>query len=118
MTSSPQTYLLNALVVYFDSIYALGNESILNVFKLIESSGLRGFMCINSLDIYTEELLSIYGSSSIDSDGKIFMKINDMSLSVDESFFASLFQLPTEGLISFSSIISEDMEDILKQCYA
>lgn len=77
---------------------------------LFESSGFRQFLLALSLDVYVSELLSIYEKSFVDAEGKIVMNVNDHSLLVDEGFFASLFQLPSDGISSFSGISSDDME--------
>lgn len=58
-------------------------------------------------------MLCIYDKISIDTDGKIVMNVNDHSLLVDEGFFVSLFQLPSEGISSIFSVFASDMEDIL-----
>lgn len=96
--------MLNVLAMDFESIHALGDESVTRVFKCVETSGLRSFIEGLSLEIYPDELISIYGCSSISDEGAVVMKINEFDISLDEGSFASLFQLPTEGLLNFSSI--------------
>lgn len=113
MALSPPAYMLNALAVDFDSIYALGDEYVTKIFQCIEKSGLRNFLGGLSLEIYPDELLNIYGNSHINDEGAVAMRIGEFDISLDEGSFAALFSLPTEGIINFTNILSTDVDDIL-----
>lgn len=72
MISYSPAYLLNALAVDFNSIYAMEDKVISSVFHLIDSSELRYFLSAPSLDIYETELLTIYEKRLVDVEGNLF----------------------------------------------
>lgn len=83
----------------FVSIYSLENETIVSVFKLLETSGLHAFLSC-SLDIYISKLKIFYAHGSMSDDGKVLRHLNKNNLVIDEAFFATLYQLPPEGKLT------------------
>lgn len=58
-TPATPAYIMNALAIDFELIYSMEDPAILDVFKKIESSGLKSFIGY-SLDIYVPELKNFY----------------------------------------------------------
>lgn len=66
------SYLTNAYFVDLESIYSLEDRAIVDVFKLVDSSGLMLFLSY-SLDIYVPEPKNFYGRGSVIHDEKVVM---------------------------------------------
>ncbi|KZV20693.1 putative protein phosphatase 2C 49-like [Dorcoceras hygrometricum] len=57
-------YLIhNAIQIYFDSVFSMEDEGMVQMFKALESSGLRGFLGCSSA-IYEENLVDFYHNAS------------------------------------------------------
>lgn len=62
--------------------------------------------------------MNIYGKSTVNNEGAVTMKMGEFDISLDEGSFATLFQLPTDGIINFTKVPSTDVEWLLKECSA
>ncbi|KZV20900.1 hypothetical protein F511_27769 [Dorcoceras hygrometricum] len=74
----------------------------LNMFKALETSGLRGFLGCESV-VYEKELEQFFDTALVQ-DGDIKVAISGKYFYVSQSQFADVFELPTEGLVSFSDV--------------
>ncbi|KZV17519.1 hypothetical protein F511_38354 [Dorcoceras hygrometricum] len=71
----------NAIQVNFDSVLSFPDEGMAQMFKALESTGLRGFLSCPSV-LYEDDLLSLFA----------------------HSIFTDVFALPTEGLNSMDEV--------------
>ncbi|KZV54254.1 hypothetical protein F511_23896 [Dorcoceras hygrometricum] len=98
------TLINNAIQIYFNSIYGMADAGMVQMFKALESSGLRGFLGCSSA-IYEADLVEFFQNSSV-RDDKVVSTVQVKSVDISEEVFAGTFELPIEGLI--------DMRDVLK----
>lgn len=82
-TSTTPSYIMNALAIDFESIYSLEDPFIYEIFKKIESSGLKSFLR-SSLDIYVPELRCFYGRGVVSDERKIVMPLGKQYLLIDQ----------------------------------
>ncbi|KZV24646.1 histone-lysine N-methyltransferase 2D-like [Dorcoceras hygrometricum] len=115
----------NAIQVYFDSMFSMVDEGMVQMFKALESSGLRGFLGCSST-IYEAALVDFYHNASV-RDNKVISSMQVKSVEVSEDQFAGIFELPTEGLTDMyevpkylvfdsRSVFSADGEQLKTSC--
>ncbi|KZV49703.1 cell division control protein 2C [Dorcoceras hygrometricum] len=93
----------NAYLVDFESVLNIpDNDGMQNMFKALESSGLRGFLGCKSV-LYEPELEQFFDTALIQG-GDITGAISGKYFSISPSRFAGVFELPTEGLSDFSDV--------------
>ncbi|KZV52064.1 hypothetical protein F511_42320 [Dorcoceras hygrometricum] len=110
MSSSTFT---NAYLVDFESVLNIpNNEGMQNMFKALESSGLRGFLGCKSV-LYEPELEHFFDTALIQG-GDITGVISGKYFSISPSRFAGVFELPTEGLSDFSDVPKNLVSDARK----
>ncbi|KZV24132.1 hypothetical protein F511_40976 [Dorcoceras hygrometricum] len=96
-------YISNALLINFD--YVLGiqdNEGMLNMFKALEASGLRGFLGCPSV-LYEQELEQFFDTAIVQ-DGDITCAVSGKYVEISEIRFAGVINLPTDGLTDLSEV--------------
>ncbi|KZV57396.1 hypothetical protein F511_11627 [Dorcoceras hygrometricum] len=87
----------NAIQIYFDSIFGMANAGMVQMFKAIESSGLRGFLGCSST-IYEAALVELFQNASV-RDEKVVSTVQGKSVEISEEIFCyhllqlSAFQL-------------------------
>ncbi|KZV55514.1 hypothetical protein F511_33762 [Dorcoceras hygrometricum] len=93
----------NAIQINFDSVLGISNnDGMLNMFKDLEASGLRGFLgCPSTL--YERELEQFFDPDIVQ-EGDITCAISGKYVAISESRFAGVLGLPTEGLTDISAI--------------
>ncbi|KZV35995.1 hypothetical protein F511_30565 [Dorcoceras hygrometricum] len=96
----------NAIQVYFDSMFSMADEGMIQMFKALESSGLRGFLGCSSA-IYEVALVDLYHNTSV-RDNKVISSIQGKPVEILEDQFAGIFELPTEGLTDMNEV-SKDL---------
>ncbi|KZV30681.1 hypothetical protein F511_41839 [Dorcoceras hygrometricum] len=97
------SFIANAHQVNFESILAIpDNEGMLNMFKALEASGLRGFLGCQSV-LYEKELEQFFDTALVQ-DGDITGAVSGKFFSISQSRFAEVFDLPMEGLVDFSEV--------------
>ncbi|KZV26267.1 hypothetical protein F511_41762 [Dorcoceras hygrometricum] len=95
MASSFITY---ALQVDFESVLKISDhEGMVNMFKSLEASGLRGFLGCPS--VFYEKELEYFFDTALVQDGDITGAVSGKFFAISESRFAEVFRLPTEGLV-------------------
>ncbi|KZV19657.1 hypothetical protein F511_33020 [Dorcoceras hygrometricum] len=97
------TFIANSYQVNFDSVLLISDhDGMLNMFKALEASGLRGFLGCESV-VYEKELEQFFDTALVQ-DGDITGAVSGKFFSVSQARFAEIFELPTEGLVSFSDV--------------
>ncbi|KZV44956.1 hypothetical protein F511_27930 [Dorcoceras hygrometricum] len=94
----------NVIQIYFDSVFGMTDAGMVQMFKVLESSGLRGFLGCSSA-IYKAALVEFFQNASV-RDDKVVSAVQGKSVEISEELFAGTFELPTEGLT--------DMHDVPK----
>ncbi|KZV28988.1 hypothetical protein F511_44044 [Dorcoceras hygrometricum] len=103
----------NAYLVDFESVLNIpDNEGMQNMFKALESSGLRGFLGCKSV-LYEPELEHFFDTALIHG-GDITGVILGKYFSISPSRFAGVFELTTEGLSDFSDVPRNLVSDARK----
>ncbi|KZV28978.1 hypothetical protein F511_07538 [Dorcoceras hygrometricum] len=80
----------------------LDNEGMLNMFKALEASGLRGFLGCPSV-LYEQELAQFFDTAIVQ-DGDITCAVSGKYVAISESRFAGVFNLPTDGITDLSEV--------------
>ncbi|KZV33272.1 hypothetical protein F511_41673 [Dorcoceras hygrometricum] len=97
------SFITNAHQVDYESVLAIpDNEGMLNMFKALEASGLRGFLGCQSV-LYEKELEQFFDTALVQ-DWDITGAVSGKFFSISQSRFAEVFDLPTEGLVDFSEV--------------
>ncbi|KZV30362.1 hypothetical protein F511_34872 [Dorcoceras hygrometricum] len=97
------SFISNALQINFDSVFWIqDNEGMVNMFKANEASGLRGFLGCQSV-LYEQELAQFFDTTIVQ-DGDITCAVSGKYVTISESRFASVFNLPTDGLTDLSEV--------------
>ncbi|KZV54742.1 hypothetical protein F511_08059 [Dorcoceras hygrometricum] len=97
------SFIANAHQVNFESVLVIpDNEGMLNMFKALEASGLRGFLGCQSV-LYEKEEEQFFDTKLVQ-DGDITGAVSGKFFSISQSRFAQVFDLPTEGLVDFSEV--------------
>ncbi|KZV34110.1 CMP-N-acetylneuraminate-beta-galactosamide-alpha-2, 3-sialyltransferase 2 [Dorcoceras hygrometricum] len=97
------SFIANAHQVNFESVLAIpDNEGMLNMFRTLEASGVRGFFGFQSV-LYEHEMEQFFDTALVQ-DGDITGAVSGKFFSISQSRFAEVFDLPTEGLVDFSEV--------------
>ncbi|KZT76444.1 delphilin-like [Dorcoceras hygrometricum] len=97
------TFIVNSYQVNFDSVLLISDhDGMLNMFKALEASGLRGFLGCESV-VYEKELEQFFDTALVQ-DGDITGAVSGKLFSVSQARFAEIFELPTQGLVDFSDV--------------
>ncbi|KZV37656.1 dystroglycan-like [Dorcoceras hygrometricum] len=95
--------IANAIQINFDSVLGISdNDGMVNMFKALEASGLRGFLCCPSI-LYERELEQFLDTAIVQ-EGDITCAVSGKYVAISESRFAGVFGLPTEGLTDISAV--------------
>ncbi|KZV23750.1 hypothetical protein F511_13545 [Dorcoceras hygrometricum] len=96
-------YLIqNALQVNFDSVLTFLDEGMVNMFKALESTGLRGFLgCVSVL--YEDDLVAFFAVGFV-RENEIISSVQGKFVGISENQFAGAFELPTKGLTSMYEV--------------
>ncbi|KZV30486.1 splicing factor 3B subunit 1-like [Dorcoceras hygrometricum] len=81
------------------------NEGMVNMFKALESSRLRGLLGCSSV-IYEAALVEFFQNASV-RDDKVFSTVQGKSVEFTEEVFAGMFELPMEGLTNMSDVTKD-----------
>ncbi|KZV38158.1 NB-ARC domain containing protein [Dorcoceras hygrometricum] len=95
--------IANAIQINFDSVLGISdNVGMLNMFKALEASGLRGFLgCPSTL--YERELEQFFNTVIVQEDD-ITCAVSGKYVAISESRFRGVFGLPTEGLTDIYAV--------------
>ncbi|KZV51329.1 hypothetical protein F511_12024 [Dorcoceras hygrometricum] len=93
----------NALQINFDSVLEIqDNDGMVNMFRSLEATGLRGFLGCPSV-LYEQELEQFFDTALIQ-DGDVTCAVSGKYVEISVSRFAGVFNLPTDGLIDLSDV--------------
>ncbi|KZV22871.1 hypothetical protein F511_18505 [Dorcoceras hygrometricum] len=94
--------LNNEIQIYFDSVYGMADEGMVQMFKALESSELRGFLGCSSA-IYEDALMKFFQNASV-RDNKFVGSVQGKEVEISEELFAGTFELLTEGLTVMTDV--------------
>ncbi|KZV18908.1 hypothetical protein F511_17814 [Dorcoceras hygrometricum] len=95
----------NAIQIYFDSVFGMADAGMVQMFKALESSGLRGFLGCSSA-IYEAALVEFFQNASV-RENKVVSAVQGKAVEISEEVFAETFELPTEGLIYMHDVLKD-----------
>ncbi|KZV50522.1 hypothetical protein F511_14166 [Dorcoceras hygrometricum] len=96
-------FITNALQVNFDYVLGISyNNEMVNMFKALEPTGLRGFLGCSSV-LHEQELEKFFDTALVQ-DGAITCVVSGKYVAIPEDKFAGIFNLPTEGLTDLSEV--------------
>lgn len=87
------------------------DAEIVSMFKILESSGLKTFLT-SSVEIYVPDFKDFYAMGSVSDDGKANTPLNEHTLMIDKTFFATLFQLPSKERTECTIVPESILEDM------
>ncbi|KZV40764.1 hypothetical protein F511_13829 [Dorcoceras hygrometricum] len=100
------SYISNALQINFDSVLGIqDNDGMVNMFRALEATGLRGFLGCPSV-LYEQELEQFFDTALIQ-DRDVTCAISGKYVEISAIRFAGVFNIPTDGLIDFSEVPSD-----------
>ncbi|KZV35744.1 hypothetical protein F511_30082 [Dorcoceras hygrometricum] len=96
-------FITNALQVKFDSVMGIqDNDGMVNMFKALESTGLRGFLGCPPV-LYEQELEQFFETTMVQ-DGDVTCAVSGKYVAISKDRFAGVFNLPTDGLTDLSEV--------------
>ncbi|KZV25487.1 hypothetical protein F511_25731 [Dorcoceras hygrometricum] len=96
--------------INFESVLMIhDHEGMLNMFKALEASGLRQFLGCESVLHETE--LGHFFDTALIQDEDITCKISGKFVSISTTLFATVFDLPSEGITNFSEVPKDKVYD-------
>ncbi|KZV40593.1 hypothetical protein F511_09350 [Dorcoceras hygrometricum] len=81
------TLINNAIQIYFESVYGMADAGMVQMFKALESSGLRGFLGCSST-IYEAALVEFFQNASV-RDDKVVSTVQGKSIFISEELKTS-----------------------------
>ncbi|KZV52415.1 hypothetical protein F511_34560 [Dorcoceras hygrometricum] len=99
--------IANAIQVNFDSVLGFpDNERMVNMFKALESTGLRGFLGCPSV-LYEQSLEQFFDTAYL-RENEIISAVLGKFVGISEEQFAGVFELPMTGLTDMTEV-SKDL---------
>ncbi|KZV19619.1 hypothetical protein F511_10522 [Dorcoceras hygrometricum] len=114
-SSSQSTVMASVFITYsyqinFESVLMIhDHEGMVNMFKALEASGLRRFLGCESV-LYETELGHFFDTALIQ-DEDITCVISGKFVSISPTLFATVFDLPSEGITNFSEVPKDKVYD-------
>ncbi|KZV28557.1 hypothetical protein F511_33892 [Dorcoceras hygrometricum] len=103
LSEMASVFITNALQVNFESVLGISdNDGMVNMFKALETTRLRGFLGCPSV-LYEKELEQFFDIALVQ-DNDITCVISGKYVAISEDRFAGVFNLPTDGLIDLSEV--------------
>ncbi|KZV33495.1 hypothetical protein F511_38154 [Dorcoceras hygrometricum] len=100
-TTMASVFIINSYQINFESVLMIpDHDGMLNMFKALEASGLRGFLGCESV-LYEKELEQFFDTALVQGDD-ITGAVSGKYFSISKARFAQIFELPTERLVNFS----------------
>ncbi|KZV25738.1 hypothetical protein F511_04799 [Dorcoceras hygrometricum] len=104
------SFIANALQIDFKSVLGISdNEGMVNMFKSLESTGVRGFLGCAAV-FYASELEQFFDNAHV-RNGEILSAVQGKFIFISEDRFAGVFGLPTEGLTDLTKVPKDKMYD-------
>ncbi|KZV41942.1 hypothetical protein F511_31937 [Dorcoceras hygrometricum] len=92
----------SALQVNFDSVLSFPDEGMVQMFKALESTGLRSFLGCPSV-LYEDDLVALFAHSLV-RENAVIRCVQAKFVEISEEVFAGSFELPTEGFTSMHEV--------------
>ncbi|KZV18249.1 hypothetical protein F511_23334 [Dorcoceras hygrometricum] len=103
LSEMASVFITNALQINFDSVLGIqDNDGMVNMFRALEATGLRGFLGCPSV-LYEQELEKFFDTAMVQ-DGDITCAVSGKYLAISEDRFVGVFNLPTDGLTDLSEV--------------
>ncbi|KZV33837.1 hypothetical protein F511_29080 [Dorcoceras hygrometricum] len=100
-TTMASIFFVNSYQINFESVLMIpDHDGMLNMFKALEASGLRGNLGCDSV-LYEKELEQFFETALVQGED-ITGAVSGKFFSISQAQFAHVFALPTEGLVNFS----------------
>ncbi|KZV23465.1 hypothetical protein F511_35019 [Dorcoceras hygrometricum] len=99
-----------ALQVNFESVLSMEDAGMVRMFKSLETSGHRGFLGVSSL-VFEEALTQFLANASVIA-GTIVSTVANRKMVITMDVFAETFNLPMEGMVSFSGLPTKAVVDM------
>ncbi|KZV22131.1 hypothetical protein F511_37865 [Dorcoceras hygrometricum] len=87
----------------FDSVFGMGDAALVQMFESLIATGLKEFLGCPAV-FYEAALTEFFTNGSVREDGMVVSTIRGTTVEISESFFATAFDLPTEGLTDLSDV--------------
>ncbi|KZV58075.1 hypothetical protein F511_39661 [Dorcoceras hygrometricum] len=100
----------NALQVDFDSVIAMENAEMAQMFKTLENTGLKGFMTASN-SVYESAMVEFLANEKVIA-GTIVSFVANRKLAITKEIFAEVFGLPTEGMVGFLDIQKKTVDEM------
>ncbi|KZV14321.1 hypothetical protein F511_19464 [Dorcoceras hygrometricum] len=85
------------------------HDGMLNMFKELEASGLRGFLGCESV-LYEKEIQQFFETALVQGED-ITGTLSGKFFSISQAQFARVFELPTDGVVNFSEVPRDRVYD-------
>ncbi|KZV19196.1 hypothetical protein F511_19076 [Dorcoceras hygrometricum] len=95
-------FTVNALQVNFEYVLSMDIAGMVKMFKSLEESGLRGFLGVSG-SVFEGDLIEFFANATVIA-GTIVSTMTKRKMVVTKDVFAEMFQLLTEGMVSFSEL--------------
>ncbi|KZV15759.1 hypothetical protein F511_32157 [Dorcoceras hygrometricum] len=95
-------FTVNALQVNLESVLSMDNAGMVKMFKSLEESGMRGFLGVSG-SVFEGALIEFFANAKVIV-GTIVSTAANWKMVVTKDLFREKFQLPTEGMVSFSEL--------------
>ncbi|KZV23580.1 trichohyalin-like [Dorcoceras hygrometricum] len=96
--------------INFESVLMMhDHDGMLNMFKALETSGLRGFLGCESV-LYEKELQQFFETALVQGED-ITGAVSGKFFSISQAQFSRVFELPTEGIVNFSDVPKDKVYD-------
>ncbi|KZV16903.1 trichohyalin-like [Dorcoceras hygrometricum] len=96
--------------INFESVLMMhDHDGMLNMFKALETSGLRGFLGCESV-LYEKELQQFFETALVQGE-YITGTVSGKFFSISQAQFSRVFELPTEGVVNFSEVPRDRVYD-------
>ncbi|KZV44658.1 delphilin-like [Dorcoceras hygrometricum] len=103
-------FITHSYQINFESVLMIhDHEGMLNMFKALESSGLRRFLGCESV-LYEKELGHFFDTALIQGED-VTGVISGKFVSISPTLFAKVFDFPTEGITNFSEVPKDTLYD-------
>ncbi|KZV33317.1 hypothetical protein F511_41640 [Dorcoceras hygrometricum] len=104
-TTMASVFFVNSYQINFESVLMIpDHDGMLNMFKALEASGLRGFLGCESV-LYEKELEQFFETALVQGED-ITGTVSGKFFSISQARFAHVFELPTEGVVNFSEAVT------------
>ncbi|KZV56673.1 hypothetical protein F511_25783 [Dorcoceras hygrometricum] len=100
----------NALQFDFDSVLAMRHAGMVEMFKTLKETGLKGFLTASD-SVYESAVAEFFGNAKVLA-GTIVSFVANRKLAITKEVFAETFGLPTEGMVGFLGIQKETVDEM------